>query len=562
MRWRFIAAGLVVVAVQATTGEAWGEPVLPSPIPSDEGAALPAYTLEVDSDESSVVSYDALAARLSSELRAPVALPNATPARAAITINYRKETRSLVVRARHAGGPSLERSIIAQGDPANIQAEAILLASNLARDEARELLDELSTRPSRAAEPVTPPSPVKPEVPHAEEERWAATVGVAYPLATNRGHPNVSSVIDLSVAYGRVGRSEAFQMSFGAAYASRSAAGLQLGGVVLSGGHVGGLQLGLGSAIARGPVDGVQLGGLASISDGAVNGAQVSAGAGFTHGRAAGAQIATGFNYAGGGSTGTQLTAGANIASGPTVGMQGSVGANIATGDMSGVQATAGANIVGGRLEGVQASSLVNVATKEVTGVQATAGVNVASDRLSGGQAAVVNVAGDLTGAQIGIVNIGRKVKGLQLGLLNIADEVDGAAIGLVTITKDSIHPVAWGGNLAYTNAGIKFTTKYVYTLVAIGFGTRETELDGGMVVTNALGGHIPIAAGFDVEAELAYTKVESSKENHALHPRVLGGYAFAKHLRVFAGGGPRVPIAFDRGSSAVRPEVVAGLQF
>jgi len=254
-------------------------------------------------------------------------------------------------------------------------------------------------------------------------------------------------------------------------------------------------------------------------------------GASLARGRVEGQQAATAFNFAGGGVRGAQLAAGANIATGPVFGAQLSAG--------------------------------VNVATKRVDGVQATAGVNLAPAGLDGAQLSAVNVAGDVIGAQVGVVNIGRRVKGLQLGVLNIAQEVDGAAIGLVTITKDSIHPIAWASNLAFSNAGIKFTTKYVYTLAGIGFGTRETDFDGGPVVTTALGVHLPLFHRFDVDAEVAYTSVDlASQTNHALHPRVIAGYAFSRHFRLFAGGGPRVPVSFARGSSAVRPEVVAGVQF
>jgi hypothetical protein len=525
MKSRIITVALVLAAAQASTREVWAQ----SPSASGAPTAAPAYTLEVDSDASSVVSYDALAARLSSELHARVERASGTaPSRAAITITYRKDSQSLLVRAKHAGGRVLERSIVAQGDDASVQAEAVLLASNLARDEARELLDELASRPA----PPQPAAPAaeRPTPPAAPEERWIGTFGLLYPVATNAGHPNVRSALDLSILYGRIGRSDAFQMSFGVAHASRSATGLQLAAVPISGGSLDGAQLGLGATIALGPVSGAQLGTGASIAGDSVDGAQLSVGVAYAHGPVTGVQASAGFNYAGG-LDGAQLAAGGNIARGP----------------VSGAQLSAG----------------FNLATKEVSGAQVTAGVNIATDRLEGAQAGIVNVGGEVSGAQLGLVNVGRRVKGLQLGLVNIAEEVDGVAIGVATITKDSIHPIVWASNLADTNAGIKFTTKYIYTLAAVGLSTLEADFKDGPSVTTALGTHIPIAAGFDVEAEAAYSQIGwKSWENHALHPRVLAGYSFARHLRVFAGGGPRVPLAFDKGSSAVRPEIMAGVQF
>lgn len=529
MQRRRITVLLALVAAHATTCEASAAEPAPS-----ASVSSPAYTLEVDSDESSVVSYDALAARLSSELGAPVARPTGAPSRTAIAITYRKDTKALVVRAQHAGGRVLERSIVVQGDAASIQAEAVLLASNLARDEARELLDELAARPPRrgaeaVAEPAPPEATAPPEPPL---EPRIATAGFLYPVATNYGHPDVRTPLDVSVLYGRVGRSEAVQFSFGVALASRGAVGVQLSTLGISGGPIAGAQLGLAGSLARGPITGAQLGGIAALSEGAVTGLQMAVGGSLARGPVDGHQLGAGFTFAGARVDGAQSAGGVNVAAGP--------------------------------LRGLQLSALSNLALQRVDGLQATAGANVAADRLHGAQLAVVNIGGDVTGAQVGIVNIGRHVKGLQLGVVNIAKEVDGAAIGLASIAKDSIHPIAWASNLAYTNVAIKFSTKYVYTTVGLGLGTRETDFDGGPLVTMALGGHVPLPGSFDVEPEVAYTQIDasSSETNHALHPRVVGGYSFAKHLRVFVGGGPRVPIAFDRGSPAVRPEVVAGVQF
>jgi hypothetical protein len=552
--------GLITTAIILALGAIGGRSLAQTP--NGSNVTETPYTLEVDSDDTGVVSYEALAARLSSELRAPVMrTTGAPPTRVAIAIRYRAASQTISVQARHTGGPTLERSIVAQGDGASVQSEAILLASNLARDEARELLDALAARAPKAPEPPPAPAPPPPPAP-PPEERWAGTFGVAYPIATNMGHPDVSSVIDVSFFYGRVGRVEAFQTSFGASYASRGMDGMQLAPVVISGGPVSGVQFGIGAAIARGPTSGLQLGGGVAISDQAVDGVQLGAFATFTRGRAVGNQTSAGFNYAGAGAGGVQATSGVNIAAGPVTGAQVSGGANVAIGDVEGVQATAGANIAGGKLDGAQLSSVVNVATKEVSGVQATAWVNVAADRVDGAQLAVVNIARDVSGAQLGLVNVGRNVKGLQLGLLNIAEEVDGAAIGLVTIAKDSIHPLAWASNLAYTNVGIKFRTKYTYTLVAIGLGTNETGLDTP-VITTAIGGHIPMGQSFDLEPELAYTSVNmTGDDNHAFHPRVLAGYSFAGRVRLFAGGGARKPISFDRGREVLRPEVLAGIQF
>ncbi|MBX3193441.1 MAG: hypothetical protein KF819_41045, partial [Labilithrix sp.] len=61
----------------------------PAP-PSAAAEAAPAYTLEVDSDAPDVLSFEALAARIGSDLGGAVARPGAAePSRAAIAIRYR-----------------------------------------------------------------------------------------------------------------------------------------------------------------------------------------------------------------------------------------------------------------------------------------------------------------------------------------------------------------------------------------------------------------------------------------------------------------------------------------
>jgi hypothetical protein len=130
-----------------------------------------------------------------------------------------------------------------------------------------------------------------------------------------------------------------------------------------------------------------------------------------------------------------------------------------------------------------------------------------------------------------------------------------------------SIHPIVWTSNLEYMNAGVKFSTKYVYTMAAVHYGPREGDLDT-VGTTAALGGHIPLPAGFDVEVQGSVTHLvprPSQKQingNLWIAPQVIGGYSFASHLRVFAGGGVRLPGFVDLGRDVIRPEVLAGVQF
>jgi hypothetical protein len=513
---RLIRVAGVAVALLLVAAESSAQPseAKPGAGTGPDTAAAPAYTLEVDSDAPEVLSYGILAPRLAQDLGGVVAAPSSGPPRqAAIAIRYRD--RTLTVRAVHSGEGDrvLERSIRPEGEAAAIRAEAVLLAGNLARDEARELLDELAARGLRSPAPP-PPAPAADAAPPVKdsisESHRPATVSIVYPLATNAGDPDVVSPINFGLLYSRVGRSEALDfVPLGVAHASRG-------------------------------VSGAQLGTAAAISGGSASGLQFSAGASFAVEHVTGAQLATGFNYAGKGLGGTQVTAGLNLVAKP--------GRSTSSEE---------------HFRGSQISSLANITTTPGHGFQGTAGINLASESFEGAQLGVVNMGGDFSGTQLGIVNIGRKVKGLQLGVLNIADEVDGVALGLASISKDSVHPIFWGGNLAYTNTGIKFTTKYVYTVVALGVGTLEKGFDSGPLLTTGLGGHIPLPASFDLDLEAAYSDITSNaNENRSLHVRAIPGYRLWKYVRVFAGAGPRIPLAYETGSLAVRPEVFGGVQF
>lgn len=405
---------------------------------ADEPAALadasaPPYTLEVDSDAPEVLSYDAIAPRVASDLGAPVGPPGArSPSRAALVVHYRAADRSLTVRASHAGGRVLERTVRAEGDPADVQREAALLAGNLARDEARELLDALTAGPAPPAPAPSPPPTAAPPPPAAPrpapqpprtDGEAIASAALVYPIATNIGHPRVASWVDLSLGFGRVGGVRALQLGAAATYASE-----------------------------------------------------------YVHG--------------------------AQIAGGVTL-------------------------------------------TRELRGLQL----------------APVNIAEDVEGAQVGVVNVARRVKGAQVGVVNIAEDVDGAAVGLVSVNRSGLHPIAWSSNLSYVNAGIKLSTKYVYTVIAAHYGTLETQLDPRIGTTAALGVHVPVAGPFDVEAEGAFSNINpeglSAKQNNTwFHARVLPGWSFASHFRIFAGGGFRAPIDVDVGKSVFRPEFMGGVQF
>jgi hypothetical protein len=489
-RRRFLSA-LAVVALLTT-----GEIAHADPTPASGEAAAPAYTLDVVTDAPDVVSYEALAARLAAELGAPVArIGAAPPTRAAITVQYFR--RTITVHAVHAGGRGLERTVKAEGDDAAVQSEVVLLAANLARDEARELLDDLAARPAPPPPPAATPAPAPaapPPPPPAVEGEDLVTVAMLYPLATNAGRPNVASWVDASIFYGRVGTIRALQLGAGVVQASREVTGAQIGGF---------------GTVAGGRVTGARVAGMMNLGFAGSNDAAV-AGAG-----------------------------------------------NVTLGDVRGVHVAGATNVVGGALSGAAIA----------------AGANVVLGRVEGAELSAVNVAGDVDGAQIGLVNVGRKIRGLQIGLVNVAEEVDGAAIGLVSVNRDSVHPIVWTSNKSYTNVGVKFRTKYVYTVAALTYGNPELDWTARLGSYLGLGVRVPLPYEVDTEVEGGYANVSTTRgvtepgntapnANAWVHVRGLVGYSFAKHLRVFAGAGARIPVDLAVGRPVTAPEVLGGVQF
>jgi hypothetical protein len=217
------------------------------------------FSLEVDTDAPSVLSHDALAEDIGKEL-------GAEGPRVELVIRYRDADRTLVVRAKHEGGRVVERTVNAEGDAAAIRKEAVLLAGNVARDEARELLDALAARPPKAQPAPPEPPPVEPTPAPApapketeagpREDIRVINGGLAYPLSSNFGRPNVTTYLDLSLAFGLVGKVKGAQIGSGAVMAP-IVRGAQLAPVTIAD-DVEGSQIGVVNIARR--VKGAQVG--------------------------------------------------------------------------------------------------------------------------------------------------------------------------------------------------------------------------------------------------------------------------------------------------------------
>jgi hypothetical protein len=64
----------------------------------------------------------------------------------------------------------------------------------------------------------------------------------------------------------------------------------------------------------------------------------------------------------------------------------------------------------------------------------------------------------------------------MQFGLINVADDLEGVPIGLISVTRSGgIHPVIWSGTESVASVGLKFSTRYTYTLLSAA-ARREGE--------------------------------------------------------------------------------------
>jgi hypothetical protein len=329
-----------------------------------------------------------LAPRLASELGTTVAASSACPAPC---LDVLIADGNATVRFTPATGAPRVRTIELGGDRAAWPTLVTLLAGNLARDEASQLLDALP-QPARleaapAAAPATEPEPVgSPAQVDAPTTMIAAPPAPTFAASTERAKDGVDERV---FVFGLVPGLSTDLTSIGARH------DLALHLAIGMGGGLDGFSIAGAADIERGPVDGFQL-------SGALN-------------------VATALD-------GFQLAGAANVA-GVTNGMQ-----------------VAGAVNVAGDTNGTQIAGGVNVAA-DTNGTQIAGGVNVARD-VDGLQIAPINIARTVQGTQIGVINIGGRGDGASIGLVNIVPggrtdveaSVDTHAIGAVLLRHGGRH--------------------------------------------------------------------------------------------------------------------------
>jgi hypothetical protein len=383
------------------------------------------------------------------------------------------------VRYIGAAGDSRARAVALPAD-SGAAAETIgLLADNLVRDEASDLLAAMAEAapittvsadasgpaavgafapppvaaavvvaapPSAAPAAIAPAAVVVTDV----KPRTFFSVGLVPPLSadlTAVGQVRHGFSVDLLV--GVSGGADGFSVS-GVVDVERGLVdGVQLAGVgalaeTVDGGQIGGAfsiarrvegaQLGGALAISTGPVEGTQLAGALVIAGSSVDGIQIGGAGALAGGRIGGGQLAGAAAIAGGTIDGVQIAGAAALAR-AVDGFQTAGALAIAAGDVDGVQIGGAVAAAGGNVDGVQIGGAVSATRGHVDGLQMGGAVNVAGGRVDGAQiAGAVNIGGDVDGFQLAPVNIAGRIDGVQVGVVNVARAGDGASIGLVTL--------------------------------------------------------------------------------------------------------------------------------
>lgn len=394
----------------------------------------------------------ALGAAIAKELGVDIALVDGTCELPCLDVGIDGKQTATVIFAPRSGSPRM-RSVKLGGSTAQWPLVITLLAGNVVRDEARDLLAGLPPRdlprppdaPAVAEVPPVPdaaPAPEEPpEAPEIASEPPEVVIvapgivdhvdppppPVAGPQlligsVDGRDPPSVDAprehrllalgfVPGLSTDFTRIGQIRHFVSLHVLVGASGGSSGLALSGIAdIQRGLVAGFQIAgiasiaqrvagtqvAGVAAVAGELDGVQIAGTAAVAD-RVEGVQVG-------GIAAVSRAQADFQVAG-------IAAVARSSSAFQVGGIAATTRGSASTQAAGIAAVAGGNA------GVQIGGIASVSRGRV-GVQ-LAGVAAVAKEVDGVQIAPINIASRNEGVQIGVVNVG-SAEGFSLGLINI----------------------------------------------------------------------------------------------------------------------------------------------
>ncbi len=590
-----------------------------SPAPDEPASAAPPAQRTLGARivlEDTSLEEIAIRRALERELRVAVTV-NAPEAPLRIDV----KGNSLIARFDQGDGRTVERRLELPEEPSRQLETIALLAGNLVRDEASELLASLSPKvpeaePSQPSETLAatappPPKATKPTpepppgeakdnpapkeaaaasehqsdtAPPFEKDPLALNLSLAHPLALYPDSHERVVHLDLGLAYSRSGLLDGFGLTAFVARSDRGVEGAQIAGVW---------------SWSRGPVSGANVGGFLATSEGGVRGIELGGFASYGAGDVLGLQWGGTFAVAGdlfaddvdaprqGNLTGGQAAGLAAVALGAVRGFQAAGAGSFSGGSVEGFQASGFGNYAQGSVSGFQASGFGNVARGPVVGFQA-APANYSESSTRGLQVGVANVSQEMNGLQLGVVNVGKRVKGSQIGLVNVADEMDGFPLGLVNVIKSvRTQAVTWVDfsesgaevdrvNTPFIHVGVKYLSGPIYTMLSFGVaGEAEPCSSGNGVCTGAdpvlapgfaLGGRVDVTNFFFFEMDALYQREDTFQGRplegvHSVLGRAELGVQVLPRVAVVGGGGPRLEID-DAGNTAWNPNYFAGLQF
>ena len=479
---------------------------------------------------STPLEAEAIRAAIAAELRVAVRLEETLVDEGlSVTVRWRRAT----VSYRSKQGETTTRSLDLPANSEQAVEVIALLAGNLARDEASELLARLAPPPpppSSDAPPESdappasedkPPTEAKPP-PAAEKEpakaektdatkkaaakkpadklirseKYVANATFFHPIAIRPDSDKRVLNLEIGFAYSRVGAVEGVGFTLGYLRVDQ---------------HVHGVVGSVGWTRVDGLVEGAQGSFLFSEGHGTLKGAELGLLGTFRFGDVKGAH-------------GSALFALAR--------------------NVEGVQGTAGVSIADDVMGGQ--GGLVSVG-RDVIGAQG--GLVTWARDMTGGQLGLLNMARDIdVGGQMGLVNVAKSTD-VQLGLVNVAERVDGAAIGFVNIAGNGyIEPTVYeifGSRPSY-NAGVKFVAGYAYSVVAV--GTTGFGSDARPLAEAGLGFHYeppllrdaPVVDRTAIEvgghAEYRPPNGQGTTEENFLHYRLGLGVRFVRTIWLFGG--------------------------
>ena len=436
MKARALMAGLLFAALSATnSARAQTEP--------DQAATSSAALPLKLSLGSSKLEPEAIRKAVELELKRAVLLTAADGAEGTTSLSVvAHENHTVTVSYLTSTGLPRTRSIGIPEDSTRGVEVIALLAGNLVRDEAAELLAALAakadpsatsaaatvadpeagteapaTEPDAATKPNAgetrpPPEPAQPSAPSTlppltKAPFPAINVSLVAPITLYRPSEKLSFLGEFGFGYSHVGELRGVGFNVFALRAERDVRGVSFATFYHS---VGGTLTGVaGSALVhrRHRLRGVEFGGLANLGSADAKGV-AAAGLANWQRDFLGVQFAGLVNRAG---------------------------------QFDGIQ-VAGLGNWANRFQGIQVAGAFNRA-EAFTGVQATGAVNVADS---------------ITGLQLGIVNVAGDVHGLQLGVVNVAKHVDGTSLGLVSVADNGrVQAVLWASSSLPFNAAAKF---------------------------------------------------------------------------------------------------------